>query len=184
MRNLHLKGKTLRSTTFKTPLGDMLVIADEEALYLLEFTHRRNLDISIHRLEKLVDTPILQGQTASITSIQAEMAAYFSRELREFQTPIRQLGTPFQHRVWQALIEIPYGQTKSYKEQAEWIGQPSAYRAVANANGANSFAIRIPCHRVITHEGHLGGYAGGLDRKQWLLDHEACFARNNPAAQL
>ena len=86
--------------------------------------------------------------------------------------PTAWLGTPFQHTVWHALQTIPSGETRSYADIAKAIGQPSAYRAVARANGANQLALIVPCHRVINHNGGLGGYGGGLPRKGWLLEHE------------
>ncbi len=82
------------------------------------------------------------------------------------------MGSPFQIKVWQELLRIPYGQTRSYTKQAETIGQPTAFRAVASANGANQIAIVIPCHRIINLDGNLGGYGGGIVRKKWLIEHE------------
>lgn len=92
--------------------------------------------------------------------------------LHSFTTLLRLLGTPFQKRVWQELLNIPYGETRSYSEIAVSVGRPAAYRAVAQANGANQLAIVVPCHRVINANGDLGGYGGGLSRKEWLLAHE------------
>ena len=87
--------------------------------------------------------------------------------------PLRMAGTPFQHLVWEGLRAIPYGETVSYAELARRIGRPGASRAVGSANGRNRFSIVVPCHRVIAADGTLGGYGGGLDRKEWLLQHEA-----------
>lgn len=100
------------------------------------------------------------------------MELYFSGKLRQFNTPTHLIGSPFQKKAWLALIDIPYGETRSYLQQAKVIGNPSAYRAVANANGANQLAIVVPCHRIINANGELGGYGGGVNRKQWLLEHE------------
>ena len=88
-------------------------------------------------------------------------------------------GSPFQRQVWQVLCGIPYGETRSYAEEAISMGKPSAYRAVANANGANQLAIIIPCHRVIASDGTLGGYGGGIAVKQWLLEHEKRYGSHN-----
>ena len=88
-------------------------------------------------------------------------------------------GSPFQRQVWQVLCGIPYGETRSYAEEAMYMGKPSAYRAVANANGANQLAIIIPCHRVIASDGTLGGYGGGIAVKQWLLEHEKRYGSQN-----
>ena len=108
-----------------------------------------------------------------LTAIQ-QLQDYAKGKLETFDLPLDiSLGTPFQQRVWRALQAIPYGQTISYAQLAERIGQPTAYRAVANANGKNPFSIIIPCHRVIASGGGLGGYTGGLDKKRYLLSIEA-----------
>lgn len=101
-----------------------------------------------------------------------EMAEYFAGTRREFTVPLSPEGTPFQHRVWDALLRIPFGQTRTYLDIARDLGDPNAVRAVGGANGSNPLAIIVPCHRVIASDGTLHGYAGGLDRKRWLLEHE------------
>lgn len=155
-----------------TRLGPMLAIADETVLYLLEFVDRRGLEREIERLRQSTRSAIIPGHTAPIESIERELQSYFEGTLDAFTTPVHMLGTPFQRQVWNELMCIPKGQTRSYAEMAERIGNPSAVRAVGRANGANQLAIIIPCHRVVQKGGDLGGYAGGLARKQWLLDHE------------
>lgn len=99
--------------------------------------------------------------------------AYFSREVPRLDVAVEPKGTAFQQKVWAALREIPYGETRSYKQVADAIGQPTAVRAVGAANGRNPIAILVPCHRVIGSTGDLVGYGGGPERKRWLLDHEA-----------
>lgn len=108
-------------------------------------------------------------------SIDSELKSYFQGTLQQFKTPIKTLGSPFQEQVWDALNEIPYGETQSYSNLANSVGKPKAYRAVAKANGANQLCLIIPCHRVINHNGDLGGYGGGLTRKKWLIEHENKF---------
>lgn len=98
-----------------------------------------------------------------------ELDLYFQGRLKVFATPLETIGTAFQQQVWNALLTIPYGETRSYKEQAQQLGNPKAVRAVAAANGQNKVSILIPCHRVIGSDGKLTGYAGGLNRKQSLL---------------
>lgn len=98
--------------------------------------------------------------------------SYFEGKLKEFKTSLNLLGCPFQKLVWEELISIPYGTIRNYMAQAEAIGKNKAYRGVANANGANQLAIVIPCHRIINSNGDLGGYGGGIARKQWLIEHE------------
>ena len=104
--------------------------------------------------------------------MQIQLGEYFQGTRREFSVPLHAPGSPFQRRVWNALQTIPYGETTHYQALAEQLGNPAAVRAVAAANGANRLSILIPCHRVIGKDGSLTGYGGGLQRKQWLLDHE------------
>lgn len=155
-----------------TLLGPMVAIGDEDALYLLEFVDRRGLEREVERLRLKTFCPIIPGVTDPIRSIEAELKAYFEGTLTDFKTPLHLLGSPFQKRVWEELIRIPYGVTRSYADQATAIGKQSAYRAVANANEANQIAIVIPCHRIINSNGDLGGYGGCIIRKQWLINHE------------
>ena len=105
-----------------------------------------------------------------------QLIQYFNGERRQFDFPLNQSGTPFQQDVWNHLLTIPFGRTISYMDLAKMIGDTKATRAVANANGKNNIAIVIPCHRVIGSNRELTGYAGGLWRKKWLLEHEAKFA--------
>ena len=162
----------LKSTWLSTPLGPMLAIADEHALYLLEFAERRNLERELKQLPIKSGAIIIPGRTRHIDSIEQELALYFAGTLKKFKTPVHLLGSPFQQNVWHTLMTIPYGHTASYAQEAITMGKPSASRAVANANGANQLAIIIPCHRIINSNGNLGGYGGGIARKQWLLNHE------------
>lgn len=162
----------LKASWLDTPLGPMLTIADEEALYLLEFVDRRGLEREIERLRRKTKSAIIPGHTKPISSIERELNLYFKGQLIEFKTPILLLGSLFQKHVWAELVKIPPGETRSYSNIAVAIGRPTAFRAVAQANGANQLAIIIPCHRVINTNGELGGYGGGLARKEWLINHE------------
>lgn len=163
---------TLVAHFFEEKLGPMLAIADVQVLYLLEFYDRKALLNEIIRLRKKTNKNIMPGETPPIIKIKQELADYFAGKLKEFKTPVAQLGTPFQMRAWQALTDIPYGETRSYQEQAHAIGLPKAHRAIANANGCNQLAIIYPCHRIIMSDGGLGGYGGRLPRKKWLLELE------------
>lgn len=162
----------LKAAWLDTKFGPMVAIADEEVLYLLEFVDRRGLEREIERLRQRLKAAILPGTTKPIQSIEQELAQYFEGTLKDFKTPFRCLGSPFQQRVWEELQKIPYGKTCSYADIARAIGHPTAFRPVANANGANQLAIIIPCHRVINTNGDLGGYGGGIARKKWLLGLE------------
>jgi len=155
-----------------SPHGPIITIADEAALYMLEFTVRKNLGPQMEKLSRLTGRAIVPGRTPITEQITGELSEYFDGKLTEFKTPVALLGTDFQTRTWQALIDIPYGHTKSYLELARAVGNPKAFRAVANSNANNRLAIIVPCHRVIGSDGGLGGYAGGLDKKRALLDME------------
>lgn len=162
----------LYASWIDSPLGPMLAVANKEHLYLLEFVQRKGLEREIERMRLKTKSIILPGAPEPIKSIKEELQLYFSGKLKIFKTPIYIYGTDFQKKAWEALMKIPYGTTRSYKEQAAIIGKASAFRAVANANGSNQLAIIIPCHRIINSDGNLGGYGGGLHRKKWLLDFE------------
>lgn len=164
--------KVLKAAWLDTLLGPMLAIADEQALYLLEFVDRRGLEREVERLRKKTKSAIIPGCTKPISVIKNELDQYFEGKLKEFKTPLFLLGSPFQKQVWEELKKIPPGETRSYSDIALAVGRPSAFRAVAQANGANQLALIIPCHRVINVNGELGGYGGGLIRKNWLLNHE------------
>ena len=114
-----------------------------------------------------------KGRVSSVVKdCRDQVREYFAGKRFVFSLPLKMRGTSFQQLVWKALQKIPYGEVVSYKELAQSINIPNAYRAVGNANGANPFSIIIPCHRVIATGGHIGGYGGGLVRKRALLRHE------------
>lgn len=164
--------KILKASWLDTKLGPMIAIANDEVLYLLEFVDRKGLEREVERLRQRTKSAIIPGITPVIHSIESELQSYFKSELKEFKTPLLLLGSPFQKQVWNELKKIPYSETRSYADLARAIGKPSAFRAVANANGANQHAIVIPCHRVVNTNGDLSGYGGGLTRKKWLINHE------------
>jgi AraC family transcriptional regulator of adaptative response/methylated-DNA-[protein]-cysteine methyltransferase len=155
-----------------TPLGPMLAIADEKKLHMLEFVERKKLEGHVERYRKHFNATVLPGETPALKLIKKELADYFAGRNLGFTSKIADAGTEFQNEVWAELRRIPPGVTRSYQEMATRIGRASAVRAVANANRLNRCAIILPCHRVIGADGTLTGYAGGLWRKQWLLDHE------------
>ena len=170
-QNNHL----VSTTRILTPLGPMLAGATEDGICLLEFIDRRMLETQLNRLRTLLKARTLPGSHKYFHPLNEQLDEYFSGKRREFDIPLVSPGTPFQKKVWAGLQAIPYGMTRSYKEQAEAIGMPSAVRAVAKANGDNRIAILIPCHRVIGANGELVGYGGGLSRKQYLLKLETSF---------
>lgn len=157
--------KKLTSQIIHTPLGEMMAFADAQALHALIF-----IDEGHKKYRHISASP---GMTTPLQSIQFELAQYFAGTLQTFTTPLCfDNGTAFQQSAWRALQQIPYGQTRAYVDMACMVGKPTAFRAVANANGANPISIVVPCHRVIHRDGGLGGYAGGVARKEWLLAHE------------
>lgn len=163
--------EVLSASWIDTPLGPMLAVADEEQLVLLEFADRRGLETELKQLRSRY--AIIPGTTAPLESISLELDEYFAGQRRTFSTPLRMIGTEFQRSVWEELRRIPYGEAISYMELARRTGRPTAFRAVAQANGANQLAVVIPCHRVINASGRIGGYGGGVPRKEWLLRMEA-----------
>lgn len=165
----------LRAAWLDTPLGGMIAIADIKALHLLEFVDRKALPAGLRRLSGLVNGRIGLGRTPVTDQVEAELAAFFAGKAAHLDVPVHLVGTPFQQRVWQELQAIPAGQTRSYGQIAAAIGQPSAVRAVAGANGANRLALVVPCHRVIGADGTLTGYAGGLWRKEKLIALESGY---------
>lgn len=168
----------LHSTSIETPLGTMVAIANDSALILLQFTDKARLEDEISRVENSTNMPVMIRKNTIIFSIEHELDTYFKGESKVFKTPLQFIGTAFQQRAWNALCAIPYGKTKSYAAQASDIDQPTAYRAVANANGANHLCIVVPCHRIIASSGTLGGYSSGIHRKKWLLEHENKFSKH------
>jgi methylated-DNA-[protein]-cysteine S-methyltransferase len=152
----------MHTTLHPSPVGDLLLQADDEGhltgLYL------RHDGMARH-----------DGATADgpFDAAREQFDAYFAGDLEAFDLPLAPHGTPFQLRVWDELTRIPYADTISYKELALRLGDVKLVRAVGLANGRNPLSIVIPCHRVIGADGTLVGYGGGLDRKRWLLDHEA-----------
>jgi AraC family transcriptional regulator of adaptative response/methylated-DNA-[protein]-cysteine methyltransferase len=161
---------------FETPLGAMLALADDAGLALLEFVDRRGLERELEVIQRKLKRRILPGDHRLLTQIGDELGAYFAGRTLTFATPLALSGSPFQHAVWNELLTIPAGTTRSYAEIAIAIGRAPAMRAVGRANGDNRLCIVVPCHRVIGADGALTGYGGGLWRKQWLLEHERVHA--------
>lgn len=157
----------------ETPLGVMVACATEHGICSLEFAD-----------EKIIKIPgrfsngftVDESPNHHLAQLQTELAEYFAGTRKTFEVSIHPMGTPFQEQVWNELMSIPYGATTTYLEQSVKLGNPKSIRAVASANGKNPIAILIPCHRVIGKNGDLTGYAGGLARKKWLLDHERLHA--------
>ncbi|MFK4367188.1 AraC family transcriptional regulator of adaptative response/methylated-DNA-[protein]-cysteine methyltransferase [Bacillus sp. RC55] len=157
--------KLLTAKWIETKLGSMIAIADDTALYLLEFVDRRGLEKEIENMRTKLSAAIIPGTNQILQHLENELQEYFEGTRFSFQTPITD-------EVWRILRGISPGSTISYKDLAIQMGNLKAYRAVARANGANQVSLLIPCHRVINTNGDLGGYGGGIQRKSWLLELE------------
>ncbi|NMA22488.1 MAG: methylated-DNA--[protein]-cysteine S-methyltransferase [Spirochaetales bacterium] len=144
-------------TRYHSPIGTMIIAADDEAIVALDFSEEE--------LSSSFETDLL-------LQAKNQLDEYYRGERKTFSLPLKANGTVFQERVWQALLTIPYAETRSYGEIAAQIGNPKASRAVGMANNRNPISIIIPCHRVIGSDGKLVGYGGGMHRKVWLLDLE------------
>ena len=165
--------KKLYKKKIITPIGEMIAMATDEAICLLDFFDSKTLLIDqTIAMQHFKITDDEKKDTPLLLELAHQLNEYFAKERKEFTLPIELIGTSFQQKVWKMLQIIPYGETRTYKEQAIAVGNPKGVRAVANANAKNRISIIIPCHRVIGTNGTLTGYAGGLDRKKFLLDLE------------
>jgi methylated-DNA-[protein]-cysteine S-methyltransferase len=149
--------REIYTSFFNSPIGIIKISANN--------THILSLDIVTNLTTSTIPTKAIQ-------SCLKQLDEYFKGKRKKFNLPLKIEGTPFQIRVWKELSKIPFGKVISYKELAQKVGKPKAFRAVGNANGKNKFPIILPCHRVIASDGTLGGYGLGLPRKKKLLDHE------------
>ena len=156
----------MRFCRYPSPLGNLLIAGEEDAVVYCQW-------------EDSVDERIIATweedkklQSALLTMACRQLTEYFAGKRKVFDLPIRLNGTPFQQIVWKGLQQIPYGETLSYADLARQIGRHKAARAVGNANHHNPLMVIIPCHRIVASNGKMGGYAGGIARKAWLLEKE------------
>ena len=166
-RQADTKENTMRYTLIESPLGDLLAARDDVGITALYLPTGRNAQQPRDSWTR---------DDAAFADLRSQLAEYFAGERTEFDLPLHAHGTAFQKQVWQALLDIPYGQTATYGQTALAIGNPTASRAVGLANGQNPISIVVPCHRVIGADGSLTGYGGGLEAKQWLLAHEVAHS--------
>jgi AraC family transcriptional regulator of adaptative response/methylated-DNA-[protein]-cysteine methyltransferase len=160
---------------FDSPVGVLVAGATDDGLCLLEFRDRHMLEVQVAKVRARVG-PTESGSHRFLIQLESELVEYFEGVRREFSIPLVYPGTPFQRKIWNALRDIPYGETISYELLAHRVGSPAGQRAAGHANGQNPIAIVIPCHRVVNKDGKLGGYGGGLWRKRLLLGIE-CVAQ-------
>jgi len=174
----------IKTTIIQTPLGEMVAGATEDGICLLEFIDRLNVQTGFKDLATLLNTTIEVGENRHLKLLRKELNEYYNGKLKVFSVELVTPGSGFQQSVWKELLNIPFGSTRSYKEQAKALKKPGAIRAVANANRKNRISVIIPCHRVIGTDGSLTGYGGGLTRKKWLLDHESRYSGKTTEMEL
>ena len=161
---------TLSTLTYDSPVGPLGLVADDDALIAVLWPTEAEGRV------RLAETPTANTDHPVLRATASQLGEYFAGTRRSFDLPLDPSGTEFQRQVWWSLAEIPFGETSTYGKQAAAIGRPAAVRAVGAANGRNPLSIVLPCHRIVGADGKLTGFAGGLDTKRWLLDHEAKVA--------
>jgi len=155
------------TTTMSSPVGELRLIAGDNGLRAILWGAE-----DAERIASIDGADLVEESTPVLDAAVSQLAEYFAGTRRHFDLPLDPAGTPFQQSAWMVLRTIPYGETISYGQQAKQLGDPNKARAVGAANGKNPLSIVVPCHRVVGSNGHLTGFAGGLDVKSWLLDHE------------
>jgi len=161
--------RVLHRTTIESPVGQLSLVATDTTLVAVLWPEER---------DGRVKFPVVAtaGSNEVLVTTAEQLGEYFDGKRRSFDLPLELRGTAFQQQVWQSLADIPFGETSTYGKQAAAIGRPRAIRAVGSANGRNPLSIVLPCHRIVGADGKLTGFAGGLDTKRWLLDHETQVA--------
>ena len=157
----------------KTPHGRMFIVSDEHYIVKVDFDKPDSREIDDYLTKHFGASEFTPGITPAISHAMIQLSGYFDGVVKSFDLPVRLFGTRFQQQCWAELCRIPYGETISYKTLAERVGSPKAFRAVGQANHNNPMNIVVPCHRVLSSDGSLGGYGSGPDIKQALLEHEA-----------
>lgn len=171
-----MKSSDIHFTEIPSPIGQLTLVASQLGLMAIYMEKHTKPAGDRTQWSKDPTHPIL-------TETKKQLDSYFAGTRREFDLPLDLIGTPFQKAAWQALQKIPYGETRSYAEQATLCGKPKAVRAIGTANGRNPVSIIVPCHRVIGKNGSLTGYGGGIDRKRFLLELENAHAEIRPSSR-
>lgn len=157
---------------YKSPLGELILGAYNNTLCLCDWRYRKMRKQIDARLQNYLKKKYVVGKATVLEETIEQLTAYFNGTRKEFDIPTYFIGSDFQKQVWEALVQIPYGETRSYLELSDFLGNKKAIRAVAAANGANALSVIVPCHRIVGSDGKLVGYAGGLETKRKLLDLE------------
>lgn len=161
---------------YDSPCGQLVLASAGDELCLCDWNEMPCAERNMRRLVRLIGAEFQDSTSPVLEQTKHELDQFFAGKRKEFDIPLRYVGTEFQKQVWQALLDIPYGETRTYMEIARRIGNPKGVRAVAGAIGANGMSIIIPCHRVIGSDNSLTGFAGGLHTKQLLLEIESSNA--------
>jgi methylated-DNA-[protein]-cysteine S-methyltransferase len=164
--------KSISTTYFKTPYGELILGSFDDKLCLADWRYRKMRIAIDSRLQKNLEANYIWESSAIIEDTKKQLLEYFNKERREFDIPLLFVGTDFQKKVWNSLLKIPFSKTETYLGLSKKLGNEKAIRAVATANGANAISILVPCHRIIGSDGKLVGYAGGLPAKKKLLQLE------------
>ena len=160
---------------YKTSIGELILGCFQDRLCILDFRYRKMRNRVDKRINQGLNADFIEQDNNTLQKTRQQIDEYLSAQRKQFDIPILMVGSDFQKQVWQQLIGVSYGQTSSYLDLAKRINNKKAVRAVASANGANSIALIVPCHRIIESNGELGGYGGGLSVKKRLLKIEACL---------
>ena len=163
---------------FKTPFGELILGEYDNALCLCDWRYRKMRDSIDARIKKHLKSQFVEEKSSLIQEAKMQLGQYFDGKRTEFELPLLLIGTDFQKKVWNTLLQIPYGKTLSYSKLSDILGNKKAIRAVASANGANALAIIVPCHRIIGRDGRMIGYAGGQEVKKKLLKLEKALPTN------
>ena len=165
--------KIIATTKYTTPIGEMFEKKKKKGIVMLCFFTPFNIEAKIQTLKDTLNADVIPANSEIFDALKQQLDEYFNKQRTTFEIPLQLIGSPFQVKAWKELLNIPYGKTISYKEQALNIQQDKAHRAVANANAQNMIAILVPCHRVIASNGKLSGYNGGVEKKEFLLKLES-----------
>ncbi|MCS5490078.1 methylated-DNA--[protein]-cysteine S-methyltransferase [Algoriphagus limi] len=173
--------KSIYTTSFKSPVGELILGSFDNQLCLCDWKYRKMRAPIDERIRKGLGAEFVEGESEINKETIRQLEAYFAGDLTQFDIPLLPFGTDFQKEVWKKLTEIHYGETRSYLQLSKDLGNTDAIRAVASANGANAISILIPCHRIIGSDGSLVGYAGGLEAKKKLLKLEKAETQTDKA---
>lgn len=165
-------GNSISTIEIPSPIGTIFAGGTDRGIFFLEFIDEKNRENQVEKLEKIFCNKLVYGSCMYFVALANQLDEYFDGNRKRFDIPLVFQGTDFQIATWNALNDIPYGETRYYQEQAIAVGNHKAVRAVANANRNNRISIIIPCHRVIGKDGSMTGYAGGIWRKEFLLKLE------------